>query len=71
MAYCNHCRVQELKRLHGQDHVTTGPSKSGFSGGVDVFVDGHWVMWCMELPEKCIDVDFSDIMKWHAERPIE
>jgi hypothetical protein len=71
MADCNHCRLEEIKRRYGAERVTTAYIKSGFKVGIDVFVDGHWVMWCMELPEKCLNVDFSDIMKWHEERPVE
>jgi hypothetical protein len=72
MAYCNHCRLEEMRQRYGAERVTTSaPSTHGFGGGVDVLVDGNWTMWLAELPEKCLNVDYADILKWHEERPVE
>lgn len=48
---CNYCVFQLIKKSAEKEGKTVKTESK--DGGVDVFVDGKWRCWFMELPDSC------------------
>lgn len=55
MTRCNRCNLDEVKRRHPGQKVTTGaPVDPKMAGWIQVFVDGKpFAMWFVELTPEC------------------
>ena len=50
---CNYCSFKTIKSQARADNKTLTTMNNINHGGVDVYVNGEWVCWFMELPNYC------------------
>jgi hypothetical protein len=51
---CNKCVFEQLKKAHPNSSIETKKKPlEHFPRGIDVYVDGKWLIWFAELPSKC------------------
>ncbi len=57
LTQCNYCSLKSIKRRAKEKNqkVVLKPAKKGkyYMGGQDVFVNGEFVAWFMELSNRC------------------
>lgn len=53
MTQCNYCSFRSIKSRHRDEKITRKQSDKEL-GGIDVFVDGKFVAWFMELTDHCV-----------------
>ena len=52
---CDYCKLRLIKsKAHKEGLKVRTKKVKAECGGVDVFVDGNFVIWLMELTKKCV-----------------
>jgi len=48
---CNYCSFKAMKETYTKSKITTKKNKTG---GLDVYKDGEWIAWFMQLTDHCV-----------------